>query len=82
VLAAHEAIDLVVMFRGKCGLYSSRVVIVGARMLDRRRWMMGELILDELVPKPQHNTATSFGRGNHGKHRALSGGSPGRAADA
>jgi hypothetical protein len=31
---------------------------------------MGEVILDDLVPKPQHNTAPRFGRGDHGKHRA------------
>jgi hypothetical protein len=32
--------------------------------------MMGEVILDDLVPKPQHNTAPRVGRGDHGKHRA------------
>jgi hypothetical protein len=32
--------------------------------------MMGEVILDDLVPKPHHTTATGFGRGDHGKHRA------------
>ena len=32
--------------------------------------MMGEVIHDDLVPKPQPNTATRFGRGDHGKHRA------------
>ena len=32
--------------------------------------MMGEAIHDDLVPKPQHNTATRFGRGDHGNDRA------------
>jgi hypothetical protein len=32
--------------------------------------MIGDVILDDLVPKPQHNAATRFGRGDHGKHRA------------
>jgi hypothetical protein len=32
-------------------LYSSRAVIVGTRMLDRRRWTTGgDVILDALVP--------------------------------
>jgi hypothetical protein len=32
--------------------------------------MMGEVIFDDLMPKPQHNTATRFSSGDYGEHRA------------